>query len=199
MDMIYFFDPQLVVIYVDVLLNCIDVKDDRVTERPGSEQAARAASMCLLRALSCMDWAAMVGEDVFGRYTSTIPSSANFEGLLCRFTMSAIHALLVSHKGNWLDWTDYKPHPTEYVFFANALDDIVRARASMVDSKVPRWVLRFALHSLSMSLSQDPPPPTPITTACLSIIAVDLWCDISSTSSPTPERYANALGCGRPF
>jgi len=195
MDLIYFFDPQLVVIYVDVLLNCIDVKDDRVTERPGSEQAARAASMCLLRALSCMDWTVMVDEDMFKRYTSTMPPSANFEGLLCRHTMGAIHALLVDHKGHWLDWTDYKPHPPEHVFFANTLDDVIRARASLAGSKVPRWVLRFVLHSLSMSLFQDPPAPTPIITACLSIIAVDLGCDISSTSGPTAERYAEALTC----
>ena len=195
MDLIHFFDPQLAVTYVDVLLNCIDVKDDRITERPGSEKAARVACMCLLRALSCMDWTAMVDEDMFERYASTISPGANFEELLCRHTMRAIHALLFSHKGYWLDWTDYKPHPTEYVFFANALDHVVRARASLVGSKVPRWVLRFVLHSLSMSLSQDPPPPTPTTIACLSIIAVDLGCNISNTSGPTPERYADALGC----
>jgi len=191
----YFFDPQLAATYVGVLLECVNVEDDRVTERPGSEQAARAASICLLRALSCVDWTVMADEDTFERYALTIPPSANFEGLLCRHTMSAIHALLVNHKGRWLDWTDYKPHPPEYVFFANALDDVVRARASLVGLKVPRWTLRFVLHSLSISLSQDPPPPTPVIIACLSIIAVDLGCDISSTSGLTSERYADALTC----
>ena len=191
MDRIHSFDPQLAVTYVDVLLNCIDVKDDQVTERPGSERAANTASVCLLRALCCVDWTAMVDEDTFEHYASTVPPSPNFEELLCRHTMSAIHVLLVSHKGRRLDWMDYKPSPSEYVLFANALDHVVRTRASPAGSKVPRWVLRFVLHSMS----QDPPPPTPVIITYLSIIATDLECNISSTNDPALERYAGTLTC----
>jgi len=192
-ERIHSFGPQLADTYLKVLLGCIDVKKGRVMERPGLKQAARAASICLLRALSCVDWVHMADEEVFESYA--LPPNANFEGLLCHHTMSAIHALLSSRKGCWLDWADYKPDPPEYVLFANALDGVVRARASLVDSKVPRWVLRFALHSLSMSLSQDPPPPASVITACLSIIGVDLGCDILSTSGPISERYADVLRC----
>ena len=41
--------------------------------------------------------------------------------------------------------------------------------------KVPRWILRFALHSLSL----DPPPPVPVVADCLTIVAIDLDCQVS--------------------
>ena len=43
--------------------------------------------------------------------------------------------------------------------------------------KVPRWTLRFALHSLSLY----PMPPTSAIADCLSIIAIDLGCDVSNS------------------
>ena len=47
--------------------------------------------------------------------------------------------------------------------------------------KVPRQTLRFAFHSLSL----DPLPPTPVVADCLSTIATDLGCDVSSIGSAT--------------
>ena len=182
-------DPRLAITYVDVLLKCVDVKDDRVTERPGLKHLASATSICLLRTLSCVDWKVVVGGDILKRYASTIPLIANFEELRCRHTMSVIHAMLVSHKGCWLDWTDYRPCSTEHVLFANTLDHVLRAMARPVGWKVPRWVLRFVLHSLS----QDPPPPASVIPACLSIIAIDLGCNIPSLNDPVPKRYADSL------
>jgi hypothetical protein len=43
-------------------------------------------------------------------------------------------------------------------------------------SKVPRWLLRFALRSPS----QDPPSPASVVADSLSIITLDLECDVSS-------------------
>jgi hypothetical protein len=102
-DRIHSSNPRLAVTYADVLFDCIDVKDDRVTDRPGLEQVASAASICLLRALSHVD------EGMSRHYTSTIPPNADFEGLLCRHTMSAIHALLVSTRD--VGWTGRTINP----------------------------------------------------------------------------------------
>ena len=58
--------------------------------------------------------------------------------------------------------------------------------------KVPRWFLRFALHSLSL----DPPPPASVVADCLSIIATDLDCDVSDpgfTTSDEAVRYVYVL------
>jgi len=177
-DQIHWSDPGLGVMYSDVLLSCLDVDDDQVTERPGLEQAARVSSLCLLRALSCVGRAAMVDEGMFERYVSVISPSANFEGITCRHTMGAIHALLIKNQGRWLDWPDYKPRSPEYILFASALANVVHPGVSQGCSKVPRWILRFVLHSLS----QDPSPPSSVGIACLSIIAIELGCDIPRVS-----------------
>ena len=184
-DRVHLSDPGLAVIYLDALLGCIEVNDDRVTECLGSERAARAASICLLRALSVLDRQAMVDHDIIGRYVSVIPSNAKFEGRLCPHTMSVIHMLLTKGQGPWPNWVDYRPRPPEHVFFANALVQIVRPRVSPV-SKVPRRILRFVLHSLS----QATPPSAPLITACLSIVAIDLGCYKFNTDvTALDERY----------
>ena len=43
--------------------------------------------------------------------------------------------------------------------------------------KVPQWTLHFVLHFLS----QDPLPPPSVVIECLSIIAIDLDCELPST------------------
>ena len=192
LDQIHQSDPDLGPgIYLDVLLRCIHVNGDRVTVHSGSEQTARVASICLLRVLS---WTTAVDRGMLERY-SVIPPNANFEGLSCRHTMSAIHALLVGRERRWLDWTDYESRSPEYPLFANALEHAARARVSAAGSaagpKVPRWTLRFVLHSLS----QDPPSPTSVIDACLSIVAIDLGCEVRTANDPARERYADTLTC----
>jgi len=184
-DQVHLSDPQLAVIYANVLLGCIDANGDQVTERPALEWVARAASICMLRALSVVDPKAMVDEGKFDHYLEVLPPSANFQGRLCRHTMSTIHTLLLGSRGRWFDWVGYKPRSPEYAPFARALAQVARPREPQTIFKVPRWVLRFVLHSLS----QNTPPPAPVTIACLSIVAIDLGCDIPSTNDLVPERY----------
>ena len=54
----------------------------------------------------------------------------------------------------------------------------------MEKKKIPRWILRFALFSLSL----DPSPTTSVVAHCLTIVATDLDCDIS-TISDLNARY----------
>jgi hypothetical protein len=56
--------------------------------------------------------------------------------------------------------------------------------------KTPRWILRFALDSLSLD-----PPPTSVVADCLEIIAIDLGCDVSNITT-LDERYicSNFMG-----
>lgn len=180
-DQIHLSDPQLAVIYSDVLLDCINVNGDRATERPTS----RAASICMLRTLSLVDWEEMVNDGAFDHYENATPPSADFEGRLCHHTMGVIHTLLLGKQERWLDWMDYQP------LLEKVSIQVANQMRSRVPSKVPRWVLRFVLHFLS----QDPPPPTSATIPCLSIIAIDLGCDISSTDGPYSEGYVGTLTC----
>ena len=50
--------------------------------------------------------------------------------------------------------------------------------------KVLRWILRFALESLSL----NPLPPTSVIADCLSIIAIDLGCNVSDTGLMTLDE-----------
>ena len=60
--------------------------------------------------------------------------------------------------------------------------------------KVPRWIIRFALHSLSL----DPLPPTAVIVDCLSIVATDLGCD-ALVISASNERWVLTSPDGRIF
>ena len=50
--------------------------------------------------------------------------------------------------------------------------------------KVSRWILHFALHSLSL----DPLPPASVVADCLSIIAIDLDCEVTDTGFMTSDE-----------
>jgi len=179
-DQIHLVDPTLAVAYLDVLLYNIDVNGDRVTARPGSERVAGVASVYLLHTLSSSK--PMVVEDIRRRYPGVIPFEANFEGTF-RHTMVAIHALSFSSRERRpFKWLDYQPCAREEGSFATTLVRVAYGRKQ--HGKVPRWVLRFALHSIS----QDPPPQTSVVVYCLTIIAIDLDCDVSSIWSAAPDE-----------
>jgi len=181
-DRIHLVDPTLAAAYMDVLLSGIEVNGDRVTARPGSELVAGVASIYLLRALSGVGLTPMVVEDTCQRYIGIVPYGANFEGPF-RHTMVAIHALSFSSRERRpFKWLDYQPCAREEASYAHTLARTAYGRRQ--HGKVPRWVLRFALHSIS----QDPPPPTSVVVHCLTIIAIDLDCDISRIWSAAPDE-----------
>ena len=80
-----------------------------------------------------------------------------------------------------VQWEDYKPSSDEHGIVSRALAKLARFEyRRRGHRKVPRWLLRFALHSLS----QHPLPPTSVTIDCLSIVAIDLGCNFSNTTTP---------------
>jgi len=162
------------VFYLDALLSYTDSDSDQVTACPGLEQAAGVASICLLHTLSSLDPSSWEFEDMRRQYIEVIPLAASFEGPF-RHTKIAIHALLISSRDRQpFQWMDYKPCAQDHASFANTLAQAVYNRRQ--HGKVPRWVLHFTLHFLS----QEPPPPMSVVADCLSIIAIDLGCDVSS-------------------
>jgi len=176
-DRIHPADPALAAIYLDVLLSCIDVNGDRVSACPVLERAVGAASTCLLHMLSSVDPRSSVVGDTRKRYIEVIPRKANFEfeGPLCH-TMIAIHALLIhSRERQSFEEMGYKPCPQEHALFVTTLVQVAFNRRK--HGKVPRWVLRFSLHSLLRS----PEPPASVIADCLMIIAIDLGCNVSES------------------
>jgi len=147
------------------------------------------ASLCLLHVLLGVDLMSPGVEDLSQRYARDHSSS---EGLLCYHTINTVHTLLVDNQEHHtLGWMDYKPYPQEHALFAHTLV-WVAYQARKRQNKVPRWVLRFVLHSLS----SDPLPSTSVIMNCLSIIAIDLGCDVSTARTTTlDERYVILNKC----
>jgi len=186
-NQIHLANPAPTITYLDALLSCLNVDLGRVKERPGSEQGARVASLCLLCALASVDPTSTLLTEIRRRYVAAIPTNADFEGLLCYHAINAVHATLVGGRlRRFFEWTDYKPHAQEHVFFTNPL--VQFAHKLKQYGKVPRWLLRFAIHSLS----HNSPPPIPVVTGCLTIIAIDLGCDVSHVGTlGLPGRYVD--------
>ena len=190
------FDPSLVANCFNIFIGCVKVINRTVVITQGMEQLAAASVMGLLRTfshLSVMDPIPGVLEDVRQHYHMIFPSEASFKGLPFYHTLGAIHRLLNPDKRHpqraKIEWQDYKPSSRDHVIFAHALAKLAWSeyqKRERSEEKAPRWILRFALHSLSL----DPPPSTSVVVNCLSIIAIDLGCDVSSTETTIlDERY----------
>ena len=187
-DRIHLVNLAPTTIYLDTLLSYVNVNHGRVTERLGSEQGARAASLCLLRVLSGVDPTSATLEDMRKRYLTVFPPKANFEGLLCYHTINAIHAVLVRSKiRGFFRLTNYMPCAQEHIFFANTLVRI--AHNGKLHGKVPRWVLRFVIHSLD----RCPQPQMSVVADCLTTIAIDLGCDIPEDDIRNPDKRYERL------
>ena len=167
------FDPTLVVYCFNVLFDCIKVsRGDMVVITQESEQLAMISALCCLHMLShltVMDPTPRVFRSVSDQYGEAFPPWSYFNGLSFSHTIGAIHNVL--HDEHFITWEGYKPSDREHTIVAHALARIAwfehqRSR----HGKVSRWLIRFALHSLSSS----PLPPTSVVVNCLSIIAIDL-------------------------
>jgi hypothetical protein len=174
------FDPTLVLDCFNVLVDCANVIDSYVMTAGGSDQLEAVSAMCLLHTLSHLSPSGRTSTplvDVRSRYRRAFPSHARNSGHPLYHTLGAIHSALHPDRNHrWFDWTGYGPTAYEHAVTARALARLTRSEHQREERrKVPRWILRFALHSLS----QDPPPETSIVADCLWIIAIDLECDIS--------------------
>jgi len=187
------FDPVLVVDCFNILVGCVKVVNNHAVTTQGLEQLATTSAICLLRTfshLSVMDPTSGVLIDIRQRYNRVFPPWTNFEGLPFFHTLGSIHNLFHPDYDNLLfGWDDYSPSSHEHLTVAHALAELAQFEYRRRERrKVPRWILRFALYTLS----QDSLPPTPAIINCLSIIAIDLDCDVSSEGAMTlDERYVH--------
>jgi len=197
------FDPiQTAASWFDILITSVRVTNGCATIAPGLEQLAATSSLFCLHTLShiaAMDTTNIL-ESVRQRYTRTFPSRTNFDGLLFSHTLGVIHNVFHSINSEGLrattrprtqrptqrrvEWNGFEPSSDVHITVACALAKIAWFEYQRSGrAKVPRLFLRFALHSLS----QDPQPPPSVIADCLTIIAIDLECDVS-----------NVVAVGRP-
>ena len=185
------FDPTLVMDCFNTFLGCIkvDMNTHEVVIVQGLEELATTSALCLLNTLShllVMDPTSSVVEDVHQCYIKVFSVHADFRGHQFYHTMNAIRCLFVqSQERKTFSWSDYKPSADEHAIVSCNLVKIAQFGYQRAQkARVPRWILCFTFHSLSL----NPLPPTPIVADCLLIIAIELGCDISNTRVMTPDE-----------
>ena len=189
------FDPSLVANCFGVFIGCINVGNHKVVIMHGLEELATLSAMCFLRTfhyLLIMDPTSNVLEDVRRRHDRIFPLGTDFGSLQFYYAMAKIHGLInQTWDSRHVRWDNYRPSTQEYIPVAQDMAEAARVEYQKSQHrKVPRWILHFAFCSLSL----DPPPPTPVVIDCLSIIAVDLGCDVSNIGSATlDERCVRVL------
>ena len=189
------FNPTLVEDCFNIFIGCINVGDCKVAVIQGLEQLATVSATCFLRTfcyLLAVDPASSVLADIRQRYQWDFPLGADFMGLPFHYTLVWIDALVNQRRNpQHLQWGNYRPSAQEHTAVAQDMVEAAQAEyQNTQQQKVPCWILHFTLHSLSLS----PPPPMPVIANCLSIIAIDLGCDVMDTRFTTPdERYVHIL------
>ena len=190
------FDPALVLACFDTLAGCVSVVDGKAVIAQGSEELATESVLRCLHTLShpaIIDPASDVFQDLKQRYTRTFPITTNFKILPSYHRFCMIHNIFYPSR-KWsnsqqtylrrskIEWEDYKPSATEHI----VLVQFARFEYQRNEPrKMPRWILRFAHHQLS----QDPLPRASVAEDCLSNLAMDLGCVVSSTT--LDEKYVH--------
>jgi len=198
------FDTNIVIDCFNAFNNCFVANNHTISITHGSERLADISAICFLHAFSLLSITtptSSIIEDVRQRYTRAFPYYLELRHSSYPVQVNAVHRLFgknllrriyptytgeqyVYFKGKLpdLSWTCYNPPFDELVPFAHALAQVAQFEYQSWENrnrKVPRWLLRFALHFLS----QDPPPPASVVVDCLTIIATDLGCNVSRISS----------------
>ena len=176
------FNPTLVAdLSFDVLIGCTNISGDKMATAQGKERLVAVAATCFLHSLthlSVMDPVPSVLTDIRQRYNRVFPLRLDFIGLPFYHTMAVIHSLAKRPRSHrYIQWDDYKPSDQEYITFAQQMVGAAQVKYRQTQyRKVSRWILRFALHSLSL----DPPPPESVVADCLTIVAIDLGYQVSN-------------------
>ena len=193
-------DPALLSTCFDILAGCVSIIDGKVVVLQGSEELATVSSLFCLRTLChliTMDPASSVSKDVRRWYTKAFPMETNFKGLPFYHHFSIIHNIFypsfkyVRHrhypsenfKRPKIQWRGYELSTTDHAVLMQLTQFEYQRKQP---HKVPRWILRYGFHLLT----QDPPSPTSVVADCLSIIAMDLGCVVSTATTPD-KRYAH--------
>jgi len=189
------FEATIVTDCFNMLVSCVSVNGNRrATVIRGSEELAATAATCLLGSVSHLmatDPSSNILKDVHQRHRRIFPPTADLQSLPFYHTIKAICRLFNRNDHpEALDWKGVDFSTSESPSLAYHLVKIAwlwYRRPQLQDQKkVPRWVLRFSLHSLLW----DPEPPVSVIADCLLIIAIDLGCEVSvSDIRKLDKRY----------
>ena len=186
------FHPPIVIDCFKIFVGCINITNSRVVIREGLEPLATEAAngfLSTLHHLASIDPTSGALVDLQRRYNEIFSSEIDFTGLSFHSTMSKIHAL-ASRFGSPRDiqWPNRRLSVKEYIPFARRMAEAAQEKYRLTpdtqDKKVPRRILRSALYFLTLG----PLAPASVIADCLTVVAIDLECDVSNVEM-SDERY----------
>ena len=183
------FHPTIVADCFNIFIGCISINNGKVVITQGLEQLATASANGFFRTLhhlATMDPTSSALVDLQRRYNEVFPSELDPMGLPFCSTMTKIHAL-AGRFGNPRDirWPNRRLSVYEHIPIARRMAEAAQSKYQLTQhQKVPRWILRSALYLLSLG----PVSPASVVADCLTIVAIDLGCDVSNTVI-SDERY----------
>ena len=183
-------NPNLIADCFNILIDCLKIVSDEVVVTPGLERLAAVSAAGLLRTfthLSTTNPTSRVLADIHQSYTRAFSPEISFGNLQFSHTFGAIHSLFYRHRRYWwVHQAEYRPSVQEHILVTHALTQLAQSRYRRRGGrkKVPRWILSFAMQSLSL----NPQLPISATVDSLSIVAIDLGCDISNARAVTLDK-----------
>ena len=197
------FKTAIAVECFNILVGCISVSNEgRVVVLRGSEELAESVTTCLLGGLShlvIMDPASKVLEEMRQRFRRLFPSMTDLQDLPFNHTLRAVTGLLYRHDYHEnLGWKVGKSSTLENIVLVNSVVRVVWSRYQVPDDwmEAPHWgsCSRFDY------LLQDPQLPASVIAHCLSIVAIELGCDVPESDVETQDkRYARLPNGMAPF
>jgi hypothetical protein len=184
------FDSALVANCFHVFIGSSSLSNGKVVVGQGLEQLAAISARCFFRTfhhLSVTDPTSTFLGELRRCYNRVFPLETDFGGHPFHCPMAMIHILIKQYLNpEPVEWDNEELSIQERIplawYMAGAAE--VGFKETEHKKKVPRWILRFALKSLSL----DPPLPSSVVANCLKIIAIDLDCDLSAITTLN-ERY----------
>jgi hypothetical protein len=189
---LYHFHSTIVLDCFNIFIGCVSVNpsNNKVEIMPGLDKLATASANGFFRTLhhlATMDPTSRALADVQRRYKEFFPSKLDYAGLPFSSIMTKIHDL-AGRFGNPRDirWRYQRMSIQEHVKYARDLTEDAQEKYQQTQHrKVPRWILRSTLYLLSLGTLA----PEAVVADCLTIVAIDLGCDVSNIAI-SDERYA---------
>lgn len=178
-------DPFITVKGFKILFDYIKaIKENKQRQIDQLLKASVFATTFSMKQIVHMDPTSPFLADMRKHYIKIFPSTANLEGSPYYYSVGSVYNILYPGQNHsWLDWRNCKleyPHSD----IATNFRDLAHLKYQRQE-KVPCWILRFVLYSLSL----DPPPATLDVYKYVAIVASDLGSDASHGTG----WYVNAL------
>lgn len=174
--------PALVAGCFRIFASCITANQGEVVVTPGLERLAILSAGGFFRTLlllMAIDPTSSVPalEDLRRSHSRMFSYASGFVTPQFNTTMTIANRFVCQPKNpSDLRWHSCALSSEERIILALNMQEAAQVAYQRIQrGKVPRWILRFVLDSLSL----DPPPPVPVIINCLEIVAIDLGYDLS--------------------